>query len=171
MALWQFHCYIIPRENRNLNEKSCDEDILSWKKHIIPTARIDFLEKQTGWTEDIVQYGKDDETCIQFLYEEGLLEEISCRLDLRSLSIKMLEQVMEYINKIEGMILYENKISDCRQSPRRKPRIFLVVRAWLCSPLRSFSLIRKTELWRTNKPPALRVVKIALALCKKPPLI
>lgn len=110
MALWQFHCYIIPRENRNLNEKSCDEDILSWKKHTIPTARIDFLEKQTSWTEDIVQYGKDDETCIQFLYEEGLLEEISCRLDLRSLSIKMLEQVMEYINKIEGMILYENKI-------------------------------------------------------------
>lgn len=110
MALWQFHCYIIPRENKNLNEKSCDEDILSWKKHIIPTARIDFLEKQTGWTEDIVQYGKDDETCIQFLYEEGLLEEISCRLDLRSLSIKMLEQVMEYINKIEGMIFYENKI-------------------------------------------------------------
>lgn len=110
MALWQFHCYIIPRENRNLNEKSCDEDILSWKKHAIPTARIDFLEKQTSWTEDIVQYGKDDETCIQFLYEEDLLEEISCRLDLRSLSIKMLEQVMEYINKIEGMILYENKI-------------------------------------------------------------
>ena len=110
MALWQFHCYIIPRENRNLNEKSCDEDILSWKKHTIPTARIDFLEKQTSWTEDIVQYGKDDETCIQFLYEEGLLEEISCRLDLRSLSIKMLEQVMEYINKIDGMILYENKI-------------------------------------------------------------
>lgn len=110
MALWQFHCYIIPRENRNLNEKSCDEDILSWKKHTIPTARVDFLEKQTGWTEDIVQYGKDDETCIQFLYEEGLLEEISCRLDLRSLSIKMLEQVMEYINKIDGMILYENKI-------------------------------------------------------------
>lgn len=110
MALWQFHCYIIPRENRNLNEKSCDEDILSWKKHTILTARIDFLEKQTSWTEDIVQYGKDDETCIQFLYEEGLLEEISCRLDLRSLSIKMLEQVMEYINKIEGMILYENKI-------------------------------------------------------------
>jgi hypothetical protein len=43
----------------------------------------------------------------------------------------------------------------------------LFVRAWPCSPLRSFSLIRKTELWRTNKPPALRVVRIALALCKK----
>ena len=47
----------------------------------------------------------------------------------------------------------------------------LIVRAGPCSPLRSFSLIRKTELWRTNKPPALRVVRIALALCKKPPMI
>lgn len=110
MALWQFDCYIIPRENRNLDEKSCDEDILSWKKHNIPTARIDFLEKQTSWTEDIVQYGKDDETCIQFLYKEGLLEEINCRLDLRSLSKKMFMQVIEYINKIEGMIFYEDKV-------------------------------------------------------------
>ena len=31
-----------------------------------------------------------------------------------------------------------------------------LVRARPCSPLRSFSLIRKTKLWRTNKPPALR---------------
>ena len=46
-----------------------------------------------------------------------------------------------------------------------------IVRAWPCSSLRSFSLIRKMELWRTKKPPALRVVEIALALCKKPPLI
>jgi len=60
--------------------------------------------------------------------------------------------------------LGRNDLSDKRQ-------VFLIVRAWPCSPLRSFSLIRKTELWRTNKPPALRVVKIALALCKKPPLI
>ena len=45
------------------------------------------------------------------------------------------------------------------------------VRAKPCLPLWSFSLIRKTELWRTNKSPALRVVRIALALCKKPPMI
>ena len=56
-------------------------------------------------------------------------------------------------------------IQHCRNA------VLIAVRAWPCSPLRSFSLIRKTELWRTNKPPALRVVGIALALCKKPPLI
>ena len=42
--------------------------------------------------------------------------------------------------------------------------LFLIVRAGPCSPLRSFSLIRKTELWRTNKPPALRVVRICVCI-------
>ena len=34
---------------------------------------------------------------------------------------------------------------------------FLFVRAKPCLPLCSFSLIRKTELWETNKPPAMQV--------------
>ena len=33
----------------------------------------------------------------------------------------------------------------------------LFVRAKPCLPLCSFSLIRKTELWETNKPPAMQV--------------
>lgn len=104
MALWQFDFYIIPIDNMRL-----DEDILSWRKYNISSVTIDFLEKQPGWTKDIVQYGKDDETCIQFLYEGNVLEEICCRFDLRSLSKKVLEQVLEYIGKIEGMIFYENR--------------------------------------------------------------
>lgn len=62
--------------------------ILSWKQDNISSIKIDFLEKQTSWTKDIVQYGNEDETCIQFLYENGSLEEVNCRLDLRSLSKK-----------------------------------------------------------------------------------
>ena len=34
---------------------------------------------------------------------------------------------------------------------------FFIVRAKPCLPLCSFSLIRKTELWETNKPPAMQV--------------
>lgn len=47
----------------------------------------------------------------------------------------------------------------------------LIVRAKPCLPLCSFSLIRKTELWETNKPPAVRVVEVALAYSIKPPVI
>lgn len=109
MALWQFVFYIIPREKCATGEDSSNEGILSWKQNNISSIRIDFLEKQTSWTKDIVQYGKEDETCIQFLYEDGILEEISCRLDLRSLSKKMLGEILDYVQKIEGMIFYEGK--------------------------------------------------------------
>ena len=47
----------------------------------------------------------------------------------------------------------------------------LFVRARPCFTLWSFSLIRKTELWKTNKPPAVRVVEVASAYSIKPPVL
>ena len=43
----------------------------------------------------------------------------------------------------------------------------LFVRAKPCLPLWSFSLIRKTELWKTNKPPAMQVSQHCFSLQKK----
>lgn len=48
---------------------------------------------------------------------------------------------------------------------------FFIVRAKPCFTLWSFSLIRKTELWKTNKPPAVRVVEVASAYSIKPPVL
>jgi len=46
--------------------------------------------------------------------------------------------------------------------------VFLIaVRAKPCLPLWSFSLIRKTELWKTNKPPAMQVSQHCFSLQKK----
>ena len=47
----------------------------------------------------------------------------------------------------------------------------LFVRAKPCFTLWSFSLIRKTKLWKTNKPPAVRVVEVASAYSIKPPVL
>ena len=44
---------------------------------------------------------------------------------------------------------------------------FLIVRAKPCLPLWSFSLIRKTKLWKTNKPPAMQVSQHCFSLQKK----
>ena len=41
------------------------------------------------------------------------------------------------------------------------------VRAKPCLPLWSFSLIRKTELWKTNKPPAMQVSQHCFSFQKK----
>ena len=46
-------------------------------------------------------------------------------------------------------------------------RAALIVRAKPCLPLWSFSLIRKTELWKTNKPPAMQVSQHCFSLQKK----
>ena len=43
----------------------------------------------------------------------------------------------------------------------------MIVRAKPCLPLWSFSLIRKTELWKTNKPPAMQVSQHCFSLQKK----
>ena len=52
---------------------------------------------------------------------------------------------------------------------RKGHRAFAVflVRAKPCLPLWSFSLIRKTELWKTNKPPAMQVSQHCFSLQKK----
>lgn len=109
MAIWQFNCYIIPKTNC-VTELELNDDILSWKKEELSLIEIDFLEKTKSWTEDVIQYGKEDETCVQFFLIDNFTEEINCRLDLRSLSKKILEDILNYIKQIDGMILYKNKI-------------------------------------------------------------
>lgn len=108
MAIWQFQFYIIPRINSEIEIK--EDELLSWKKKNISFVKIEFLERKASWTEKIVQFGKEDETCIQFLYEDDILEEINCRLDLRSLSKKMLETILNFVKEIDGMIFYKDEI-------------------------------------------------------------
>ncbi|MCI8410360.1 MAG: hypothetical protein HFJ09_14000 [Lachnospiraceae bacterium] len=110
MALWQFEFFIIPKKNVVTNICLDNEEILSWGKQSTSIEDIDFLEKQKGWTDKISQFGKEDETCIKFIYINGLLAEISCRLDLRTLSKGMLRKILDFINKMDGMIFYENKM-------------------------------------------------------------
>lgn len=38
------------------------------------------------------------------------MEEVSCRLDLRSLSKEMLRKILDYTKEMDGMIFYKNKI-------------------------------------------------------------
>lgn len=108
MAIWQFKCNIIP-SRENVDELSYNE-ILSWKGISCPTISINFLEQKKSWSTNIVQYGKIDETCIEFIYREDKLQEIFCRLDLRTLSKNDFIQVIKYVQDIKAWFLVENKI-------------------------------------------------------------
>lgn len=103
MAIWQFECNIIPARS-NVDKLSRDE-IVSWKGISQPLLDIKFLEQEKSWSKDIIQYGKLDETCIEFIYIDDMLDEIECRLDLRRLTKTSLFLLVEYVREIDAMFL------------------------------------------------------------------
>jgi len=109
MAIWQVDCYIVPKE-RAIIDYILDESIYSWEMSNRSWSNIDFLERHKSWSDSIIQYGLNDETCIQFDYKDGLVESVRCRFDLRSLSKNMLMDIINYIEANEGKIFYEDKI-------------------------------------------------------------
>ena len=74
MAIWQFQCNIIPTRI-NIDRLSRDE-MISWKGVSQPPHELKFLEQEKSWSRDIIQYGKSDETCIEFMYSDNMLDEI-----------------------------------------------------------------------------------------------
>lgn len=103
MAIWQFQCNIIPMRV-NSDGLSRDE-VISWKGVSHPSHEIKFIEREQSWSEDIIQYGKSDETCIEFVYDNNMLDEINCRLDLRRLTKGMLVSLVKYVQEIDAMFL------------------------------------------------------------------
>lgn len=108
MAVWQFQCNIIPLRE-NIDKLSRDE-MITWKEISQPVINIDFLEREKSWSTDIVQYGKADETCIEFYYDKDKLEEIDCRLDLRTLTKHNLIQIVKYVQSIRACFLVDDKV-------------------------------------------------------------
>lgn len=112
MAIWQFDCMIIPSKNINMDVDS--DNVLSWRGETLSTNFIEslnvLLPSNEGWSSDILLYGKDDETCIKLLCEEGEIEEISMRLDLRSLGKEGFGKILNLIDDINGEILYDKRI-------------------------------------------------------------
>lgn len=108
MAIWQFQCNIIPCRNDITGLKY--DEIISWKGVSQPTRSIDFLACEESWSKDIIQYGKTEETCIEFIYDKGMLEEMDCRLDLRNLTKQKLNSLIKYVKEIEGMFFVDGEM-------------------------------------------------------------
>ena len=112
MAIWEFSFYIIPRFRRLENNNK--GYIFSWLGEQIKVDPNLFfrgtLNRKDSWCNDIKLFGDDEGTCIKFFVEHENIEEISCRLDLRTLCKYELDKILEYIKLIDGKIFYENKI-------------------------------------------------------------
>ena len=103
MAIWQFQCNIIPiREH--IDSLSRDE-MITWKDMPQPVIKIDFLERGSRWSADIILYGNVDGICIEFFYDKNELDEIWCRLDLRTLTKEKLIKITKYVQDIGAYFL------------------------------------------------------------------
>lgn len=107
MAIWQFECMIIPNNRKKMDYVDIDKYI-SWNGLKIPKDSFEFLSKQLpmeeGWTKDIRQYGNIDSTCIEIYMTENDVDEIRIRFDLRNISMSLLENIVTFINNINGAI-------------------------------------------------------------------
>lgn len=110
MAIWQVCFFIIPRENTKYNLEL--DELISWKSVSFFEPYVDFLEKSESWSKNIFQYGQIDSTCIMYIMESGYIEEINCRLDIRSLTPILLKNILDFISKINGVIYYRGKVYD-----------------------------------------------------------
>ena len=112
MALWQYEINIIPQGRKYLSASS--DEIISWKNINIPkdidSCISNILPLTSSWSDQIKIYGNHDSTCIEILFENGHMEEILCRLDLRCLSKSMLTDILKFVKSINGEILIEDKI-------------------------------------------------------------
>lgn len=108
VAVWQFQCNIIPLRE-NIDKLDCDE-IISWQGVSQPKINLYFLEREKGWSTDIVQYGKTEETCIEFLFAKNELEEISCNKTIKGKSILPKSIRIFYICKLGRVEYFKNTV-------------------------------------------------------------
>ena len=90
-----------------------------WAK-LAGTAELSaILPEEKSWSQKIKQYGRLDSTCLEFYCDEGVVEEISARLDLRSITKQQVEGICAFAAANGLEILCEGKTyAPCRESFR-----------------------------------------------------
>lgn len=114
MAIWQFAFHIIPYEKgikfSSADKKAQDiEEIMCWHGYTIKDCSVKELSKalshNKSWSDDIKLFGTMEETCVELFYEDAILQDISIRLDLRSLTLDLLESVTNFAKSNDAVIL------------------------------------------------------------------
>ena len=102
MAVWQLHFRLIP-----INGKKYDQNILlSDASTSILTAE---LPVTASWNEEDKLFGDLDTTCVEIVFYHSAIDEISVRLDIRSLFQKQLNAIIEFARFNNLQILYNEK--------------------------------------------------------------
>ena len=105
MAVWQICFYLIDR-NRSIS----DTDVCYWDNEPDNVYNISFLPLIDGWSNDIIQYGDLQKTCIELLKENNKVIEISVRLDVRTTIVSQINCLVNYANSINAYVYYQGAV-------------------------------------------------------------
>lgn len=115
MALWQVEIFIVPKYKVKYDTDIDATDVPNlWTEFKIIDGSIEEIEKvlkrTRSWSEDILQLGKESETVIEVFYSEGMIQEITCRLDLRNIDIKIVDAILKFISTNNLSIIADRKV-------------------------------------------------------------
>lgn len=120
MAIWQFSFLVVPKEKvlRKIKDYSQNikiddiKAIMSWNGYSLTEPSLKEISKvlrlTRSWSDDIIQFGLLEESCIELCYEHNILEEVSMRLDLRNITIDILSAVSNFIKVNNAIIITRN---------------------------------------------------------------
>lgn len=121
MAVWQFDLKILPVDKvlnkykklpTKVSWETCDE-VFNWKDCRVSKKSLMSLENilspQKSWSKNIKQYGNTDETCVKLFFENNSLLEVSVRLDIRSVTKKMLFAIVYFAEENHGVFVSEEE--------------------------------------------------------------
>lgn len=107
MAVWQVNFLIVPESVIDGNSED------HWIGHSVIEESIQeiskCLEEGTSWSKDIRIFGKGDETCLELIYNEGILCEILVRIDLRELKKEVLESLLCFAERNHARLITESR--------------------------------------------------------------
>lgn len=112
MAIWQFDFMIVP-QNKDIEDYNDNDNYMSWHGIKMPEDSLEFLSIhlpiRKSWSNDIRQYGDKDSTCIEIYMLDDDIDEIRCRFDMRNISKTLLENIVSFINMINGKVYINGK--------------------------------------------------------------
>ena len=114
MAIWQVNFTVIPKE-KELVFLGLPEKDVSWEGYSIKDESLKIISKvlipEKSWCKEIKQFGGLEESCLELYYHENTIEEIRLRIDLRSISLNLLEQIITFLQTNNAVLLTdEDKI-------------------------------------------------------------
>ena len=109
MAIWQCDFQLVPSGMaENLELEDC------WAKYSINKNSLkklgEVLPDTKSWSEDIIQYGRNDDTCVQLFCEKSIVVEIRIRISFRDIDTEKIKAICDFAKHNDGMLYFNKKI-------------------------------------------------------------